>query len=68
MFKLNNKQREILSSSLVKIAEYVLLTLIIGQLALGKFDVFLFFYSSLLIVGIYFISMYILSGFEEKGV
>ena len=57
---LNNKQRELLSNSLIKMAEYVLLTLVIGQIALGKVNIILLVYSVIMAGIIYLWSLFIL--------
>lgn len=62
---LNNKQREILGGSIVKIAEYVLLTLGIGQVALQRFNFAMLFSSVIFAVFIYAVSMFILRKYEE---
>ena len=65
MVHLNNKQRDEVSKSLLKIAEYIVLTLIIGQAALGRFDNYIFFMASLATMLLYFISLFILRNYEE---
>ena len=65
MIKLNNKQREEIAKSLMKLAEYTALTLVIGQLALGKLNLFTLSLAALTTIIIYLFSLYLLRKYEE---
>lgn len=65
MLQLNNKQREELAKSLMKVSEYILLMLVISQLALGKFNLFISFPAFFTAITIYILSLSILKGYKE---
>jgi hypothetical protein len=65
MFQLNNKQREEFAKSLKKVAEYILLVLVISQLALGKFDLLVSLPALCTAMIIYVFSLIILRGYRE---
>jgi hypothetical protein len=64
---LNNKQREELAKSLMKIAEYVFLTLVIGQVALNRFNFYILFLAILSTAAIYLFSLFVLRSYKEAN-
>jgi hypothetical protein len=65
MSKLNSKQREEFSKSLIKLAEYIVLTLVIGQVALGRFNIYIFSLFALVTIVLYFTALFILRNYKE---
>ena len=65
MFALNNKQREEFAKSLMKIAEYIILTMVVSQLALGRINLYMSFPAVIMAALIYILSLNVLEGYEE---